>query len=187
MGPLKVPQLGISSGRLLRYVAPIFVVVLVAAFFPVWPKKQEQPSINDERPVSDIRVDEEQVSDFRVIVPQSNTKIYLNRAPKEMIEEVAVLTGLQAARFIEQSYSGKWMRFTAPITDVMSYRVGHTRLIFRPEGATTRVELLETEYEKVAHLRAGDVVTVEGAFKDMDRHGPEFDKGTVIAVNPNDN
>ncbi len=89
-------------------------------------------------------------------------KIYLTLTPREMIESIEDMTGLQAKRFVDNTYKGKWMRVDGKILDVMGDE-GSASLLFL-EGYAIRIDLLQSEFQKATHLRSGDDVSAVGEF-----------------------
>lgn len=120
-------------------------------------------------------------STHEIIAVRSKERIYLNKRPRELLQSVANLTGLQGSVFEEKHYAGKWMRIKGPVDRILGSS-NRATLVFKIDGLTTRVDMKEEFFDRVSHLQDGDVVTVDGMFKLMDHIGPDFENGELVAI-----
>lgn len=120
-------------------------------------------------------------STHKILPVASEDRVYLNKRPLELRQKVANLTELQSNLFEEKHYRGKWIRIKGPIDSILGTSF-YATLVFIIDGIITHVELQKEFIKRVSHLQSGDVITVDAMFKSMDRIGPDFEKGEIVAV-----
>jgi len=164
---------------------PVKVLYGLFEYTKASPRAEISPTPPPNRPISAKAKGETDAPEPRENTPtlkplssftRDSGRVYIDMTPDELHAHLDAkkLTSYQEKRYIEQTFSGKWMRVTGEIRDLDANRQldsesDHAVLTIHTGSTTVLADMPSTRIGDVSHLQTGRFVSLEGRLDSVDK------------------